>query len=263
MFASRNRSDKPFNLNELWKLEWPDVAFSQLAISLMTLMNELIKQYSLSDDYGEYSKKPELWKVISSSPEIQNFIRQEQFLKFMNRFCIKKGEPQKSRGKTDIKREVDFSLLYNMVSVVSKTSSFYKKILFAFEANLKPGEIYKLEQVIATIDAKEEIQVQHLAFIDSLLDKIRINNPEFFDTWTGTDDQSLKNALDFVVLKYNNAIEECNDIAFAFAAIRQLASANGANHSSAYDEIGRLLERGQAPTIRLLYLAAFYTDMVR
>ena len=33
----------------------------------------LIKKYSESDDYGEYSKKEELWKRISSSKEIKEF----------------------------------------------------------------------------------------------------------------------------------------------------------------------------------------------
>ena len=36
-------------------------------------MNDLIKKYSESDDFGEFSKKPELWVAIKHCSEIQAF----------------------------------------------------------------------------------------------------------------------------------------------------------------------------------------------
>ena len=64
---------------------WP--AFERL----MRLMNELIKHYSMSDDYGEYSKKPELWAAISASPEIKSFLENPENLAVIERYTSIKG----------------------------------------------------------------------------------------------------------------------------------------------------------------------------
>lgn len=62
-----------FNLGAIWKAQDIGDELAELFARLMFLMNDLIKKYSLSDDYGEYSKKPELWSSIKSSPEIRSF----------------------------------------------------------------------------------------------------------------------------------------------------------------------------------------------
>ena len=41
---------------------------------MLRLINNLIKKYSDSDDFGEYSKKEELWKRISNSSEVNSFV---------------------------------------------------------------------------------------------------------------------------------------------------------------------------------------------
>ena len=40
----------------------------------MILVNDLIKKYSASEDYNEYSKKPELWESIRNSKEMIEFM---------------------------------------------------------------------------------------------------------------------------------------------------------------------------------------------
>lgn len=68
--ANENRY---FDLAALWKEQDLAEDLAQFFKELMCLMNGLIKQYSASDDYGEYSKKPELWEAISRSPELTDF----------------------------------------------------------------------------------------------------------------------------------------------------------------------------------------------
>ncbi len=53
-----------FDMSKIWRREGLEEDLSQFLYDLMFLMNDLIKQYSLSDDYCEYSKKPELWESI-------------------------------------------------------------------------------------------------------------------------------------------------------------------------------------------------------
>ncbi len=65
---------KHFNLSKIWDDEDLKDTFKIFLRELMILMSILIKQYSFSDDYGEYSKKSELWESINNCPEINNFI---------------------------------------------------------------------------------------------------------------------------------------------------------------------------------------------
>jgi len=63
-----------FNLLRIWKNEKLEEDLSVYLKNLLILMNNLIKKYSLSDDLGEYSKKPELWTAIFGSPELKSFL---------------------------------------------------------------------------------------------------------------------------------------------------------------------------------------------
>ena len=69
-----DKAGKPFDMSKIWRQEGLEDDLGEFLYDLMYLMNDLIKQYSLSDDYGEYSKKSELWKSIKSCKEITNFM---------------------------------------------------------------------------------------------------------------------------------------------------------------------------------------------
>lgn len=65
---------RKFDLIRLWKNEGLPKDLEDYMKELMTLMNELIKKYARSDDYGEYSKKKELWDDILISTELISFM---------------------------------------------------------------------------------------------------------------------------------------------------------------------------------------------
>lgn len=67
------RLGREFNFLKVWRDEGLSQEMEAFAKSLMVLVNNLIKKYSLSDDFGEYSKKEELWESIESSKEIESF----------------------------------------------------------------------------------------------------------------------------------------------------------------------------------------------
>jgi hypothetical protein len=62
-----------FDLGAIWKSQELESDLAGLFERLMRLMNDLIKKYSESDDFGEFSKKPELWASIKNCSEIQEF----------------------------------------------------------------------------------------------------------------------------------------------------------------------------------------------
>ncbi|KXI21854.1 AIPR family protein [Photobacterium sanguinicancri] len=71
---SHTNNDGTFLLQKIWKQECLSDELIEYLKELLFLMNELIKKYSLSDDYGEYSKKEELWVAVKESSELKNFM---------------------------------------------------------------------------------------------------------------------------------------------------------------------------------------------
>ncbi|RAJ83609.1 AIPR protein [Chitinophaga dinghuensis] len=84
--AEQLKGDKHFNLTKIWQNEHLNNDLTDTASELMKLMNNLIKKYSASDDYGEYSKKPELWKSIRDCNEIMDFVSQQSFNKLIKKY---------------------------------------------------------------------------------------------------------------------------------------------------------------------------------
>mgnify|MGYP001246034334 CR=1 FL=1 len=74
LYMYSDKVDTPFNMAKIWKDESLEDNFESFLYNLMSLMNTLIKKYSISDDLGEHSKKKELWGKIIASHEIKDFI---------------------------------------------------------------------------------------------------------------------------------------------------------------------------------------------
>lgn len=72
-----------FSLEMIWKQEVLNEGLKEYLKQLLFLMNDLIKTYSLSDDYGEFSKKEELWDVIKSSSELNEFMSSDYSTKML------------------------------------------------------------------------------------------------------------------------------------------------------------------------------------
>ncbi len=79
----KGSNENGFDLDAIWKQETLSEAFKEYLKELLFLINELIKKYSMSDDYGEYSKKEELWTSIKCSSEIKNFIESDYSIKML------------------------------------------------------------------------------------------------------------------------------------------------------------------------------------
>lgn len=74
-FATDKQSkSKDFNLDKIWRDEGINEELNTYLKELMILVNTLIKELSASDDYNEYSKKPELWDAVSQSPKLKEFM---------------------------------------------------------------------------------------------------------------------------------------------------------------------------------------------
>lgn len=88
IFDGKNDGTK-FNLLRIWKNEKLEEDLTIYLKNLLTLMNDLIKQYSLSDDLGEYSKKAELWTAIANSTELKSFLNSNDTKAIIKKYSIK------------------------------------------------------------------------------------------------------------------------------------------------------------------------------
>ncbi|RXF04882.1 abortive phage infection protein [Pseudoalteromonas sp. PS5] len=81
-------SGKAFNLEKIWKDENIDNDLYEYLKEFMILMNGLIKKYSASEDYNEYSKKPELWEAIKDCKEIEELMKSAFTLSIFSTYTI-------------------------------------------------------------------------------------------------------------------------------------------------------------------------------
>ena len=84
-----------FNLPRIWKEEGLSEEFREFLRELLFLVNDLIKKYSLSDDLGEYSKKPELSGAIRTSPELESFVQSEDTQNVLADYLIPVAQPER------------------------------------------------------------------------------------------------------------------------------------------------------------------------
>jgi len=88
MHTDASSSGKCFNLDKVWKEEGIEADLHEYLKVLMILVNDLIKKYSVSEDYNEYSKKPELWDSIEKSQEIQDMMMNEFTSSILSKYTV-------------------------------------------------------------------------------------------------------------------------------------------------------------------------------
>ena len=88
MYTDESSVRNSFNLSKIWKEEGFDQDLSEYLKEFMILMNDLIKKYSSSEDYNEYSKKPELWDAIRDCQEIKALMKSAFTLSIIKKYAI-------------------------------------------------------------------------------------------------------------------------------------------------------------------------------
>lgn len=86
LYEFTDKKGNNFDMSRIWREEGLETDLSQFLYDLMLLLNDLIKQYSLSDDYGEYSKKAELWESIRECKEIAAFMDSPNSIKILTKY---------------------------------------------------------------------------------------------------------------------------------------------------------------------------------
>jgi hypothetical protein len=214
-------------------------------------MNDLIKKYSKSDDLGEYSKKEELWKDISNSIEIRDFMNKPFVQQVLKKYSISKKDYEK-RYKQEVKtKDVDFDQLVNNVSVFSNTKEYYRQIKINYSEHLSEKENRKIDTIINSINERKNLTQELLNFEKELISKIRFESTELLDQLANVSkDNAISDAINFIIATYNELKAHKKDIVSEFEKIETLNKAKNIKYSSIFNEIGKKLSKGEAPNIQ-------------
>ncbi|MFT6441736.1 MAG: hypothetical protein ACI8Q1_001175 [Parvicella sp.] len=254
-----NKNAPSFDLLKIWKNEVLENDLEDYLTALLKLVNELIKKYSDSDDFGEYSKKLELWNRVKKSSEIKSFLDSESSSKISSNYGINKEELKKRKGAAESIKEVDFHKIYSTVLVHTNGAEYYRQIRAKlFESLDDSYESRKIDKLITLISTKKDLDIELIDFEQSLMRKIRNDHPEIVDSINFDLDYLLHNTLEFIVQKYNEAISSSRNIASEFSKIEELAKIKKTKYSSIFGEIGKKLMKAEAPTIQDVFYASHY-----
>jgi hypothetical protein len=252
LFTDGAKEGKQFNLSKIWKKEKLDDDLVTFFSELMGLMNSLIKKYSESDDYGEYSKNKKLWENISSSKELAKFMSSETARTILKKYSV--AEKEKGNGDN---QEVDFERIQMNTEVISKGIEFYTQLRMKYDGLSKFQE-KKMDTIISSIVKLEDLSEDNLRFENNLMNEVRKNNPEIFDQINTPYNYQIEGTLKLIILKYNQAIESGIGLQDFFKSIEQKTSETNTKHASVFNKIAFELEKGNPPSIKDVQLASNY-----
>jgi hypothetical protein len=249
-FTTGMKSRDSFDLLKIWQREGIDGFLRDILTSLMALMNDLIKKYAASDDYGEYSKRKELWDNILQSTEIKEFTESGPFVKAVKGYALSREDLKKRVLKSAKAKNIDFSNLYDNARIFGRTAEFYKKFGLALADTISTAQRNKIDHIINCIVNKTPIASPYCLFEEDLIQRVRAESPGIFDGLVTDEDDSWIKATDFVVGTYNKCVEDGGDIVSEFQRQREIAKIKGAKFYAVFDEIGKALAGGSSPDIK-------------
>lgn len=252
LYTDGAKVGKQFDLSRIWKKEKLDDELVVFFTELMQLMNDLIKKYSASDDFGEYAKNKKLWDDISVSKEIKEFMRSTSVEQLLNKYSIPVKETDNEKAV-----EVDFGKLQMNIEVISKGVDFYNEIRMLYNAFSNAQE-KKIDTIISSIIKCEDLSDDYLSFENNLMTEIRKNKPEIFDQINAPYNFQIESTLKLIIQKYNLAIENGFDLTEIFKTLGKKNTSDNNDYSIVFNKIALNLKKGITPTVRDIQLASNY-----
>lgn len=252
IYTDGAKEGKQFDLLKIWKKEKLEDDLITFFKELMELMNDLIKKYSESDDYGEYSKNRKLWENISVSKEIEKFMTSKISQQILGKYSI--AAKEKINGEST---EVDFEKIQMNIEILSKGMEFYDQLKTKYKG-LSNLQEKKIDIIISSIIKLEDLSENHLRFESNLMNEIRKNNPEIFDQINAPYNYQIESTLKLIVLKYNQSMENGIGLKEFFKTIEQKTSEGISEYASVFNKIALELSKGIAPSVKDIHLASNY-----
>ncbi|XZF13043.1 AIPR family protein [Chitinophagaceae bacterium MMS25-I14] len=254
-YTTGGKKAQPFDLLKIWKAEKLDGSLEAFFRDLMKLVNSLVKQYSKSDDLGEYSKKPELWDDIVTSKEIAAFMEEPRNRTLVKTYTISPEELKRREKEASKIEDLDFEPLLDMTAIFDKGSAFYRNIYYS-QPDLTPAKSKKLETISAAIQQHQQLDENHVRFEKELLKELAVSSPELLNNIDGGSDY-IRTA-EYLIKRYNNAVSSGESVQSSFTGLENLVRIKGIEYASVFGEIGRVLDNGELPSMKQIKQAMQY-----
>lgn len=253
-YTNGTKKSPDFDLGRIWQKESLDTDLTIYCKELMELMNMLLKdkRYNNSDDPSDNSKKKEVWDNIISSTEISLFMNSELTKKILNKYSKSKTIKTKSQ------LVVNFDIIIETVTILSKGEEYYREIENQFYDDLDSSMYRKLQKYTSLLKSKLEIGQEGVDFFKELNLIIMGKNPNFYDNYNSKDNYKLHNTLSKIIQIYNKCIENKVSVLSEFLFHEKKAIDNKASNTNSIKSIGELLNDGKPPSLKLLDLVSNY-----
>lgn len=251
-----NKKEPSFDLLKIWINEGLENDLESYLTELLKLVNELVKKYSESDDYGEYSKKIELWNKISNCKEINEFVKSNNTIALINKYGISKDDLKKRKGSSESFEEVDFKNINDNVLIHSNGIEYYNKISKLLNGEMSPSIERMLSNIIHKIINKKDFNSKEIEIENKFINQIRIESPNIFDELSFDSEMLLNDTLNYIIQKYNEMITSEKNLKSEFDKISKVKGIEKYKFTSVFSEIGVQLESGNPPNIKQIYYAS-------
>ncbi len=148
--------------------------------------------------------------------------------------------------------------IHDNIIVHTNGDNYYRKISLTKTIELSHADNTKISKILSSISSKNDLDENTLNYEKNLINKIRVNNPDFFDQLGSQINFLIIDTLEYIIKKYNFVIEKGGSVDFEFQKIEKIAIAKNVKYATVYNEIGKQLVNGQAPTIKQIYYASNY-----
>lgn len=266
-FSDRSKGDD-FNFFKIWKDEKLEVKARDYFYNLMKLVLKVIKTNATSDDLSENSKKEDLWKKVLGSSEIKDFMHSPDSVNILTTYSISKSDKKKLLATKKKEQLVNFEIVKKEAMIYDKGVDYYRDILRNFENILSEADKYKITSVINTVGTVSAsdggiLNEKTIHDFQVIQNKIIESDPEKIDDLVKKySGENFSRNLEWVIKKYNDAVNRKIALYEYFKAFADLGAVKGIRYTSNFKEISDRLEKGKAPTMKQVYYLTDYIDII-
>lgn len=223
-----------FDLGAIWVAQkLPDdlKVFSKI---LLQAVHGWLKQYSKSDDVGEYAKKEELWKIVLKISEFNSFENTSYTKEILLKYKLSDADFKKRYTVTE---SYDFSLINENCRIHSNSANFYVTLKLNFIESLTSSEQRKLEELVQNIQIKSNLSGELVGFENEVIKKLLIINPDWFLN-IRIDSSNMINAIGQIANLYNKNLSRFKE-AFQVETVKAIKKGVSERKANAWKNIAR------------------------
>lgn len=242
---SNTKRHNLFDLGAVWSAQRLPDDLQAFCKEMLQLVHGWCKQYSKSDDVGEYAKKEELWKSIAGSNEFLAFRQKTETQDIIRRYCLSEADHKRRYENTQV---IDFSLLTENGRIFANGIDFYTALRMHFFGLLSNSDMLRLDDLSTSLSARRNLNEELVLFEDQLLRRLQQADPDWFlenSVRPGNIPETV-NRIISICNKNVNRVKE----AFEAERVKALSKGCPENLADAFTNIGSRLAQKEDPAMR-------------